>query len=230
MTQTIQIQDQTFVLHPSGTLFWKEQSTLLISDVHLGKISHFRKFGAAVPQNAVYKNFELLDSTITYFNPIAVCFLGDLFHSSLNREWELFEKWIKKSGPKFILIRGNHDIISPLRYENIGIEVVSELASEKFLLTHHPEDREGYFNFSGHIHPAIKLNGKGKQSLRLPCFFKSQNQLILPAFGKFTGSHTLKKKANDEVYAIADDDVNKNLIQTLACQAFSNYICTKFNG
>lgn len=209
MTQTIQIQDQNFVLHPSGTLFWKEQATLLISDVHLGKISHFRKFGAAVPQNAVYKNFELLDSTIAFFKPKAVCFLGDLFHSSLNREWELFEKWIKNSKLKFILVRGNHDIISPLRYEHIGIEVVSELASENFLLTHHPEDREGYFNFSGHIHPAIKLNGKGKQSLRLPCFFKSQNQLILPAFGKFTGSHTLKKKENDEVYAIADDDVIK---------------------
>ncbi|MGB5780739.1 MAG: metallophosphoesterase, partial [Eudoraea sp.] len=49
MTQTIQIQDQNFILHPSGTLFWQEQATLLISDVHLGKISHFRKFGAAVP-------------------------------------------------------------------------------------------------------------------------------------------------------------------------------------
>ncbi|WP_297797820.1 ligase-associated DNA damage response endonuclease PdeM [uncultured Eudoraea sp.] len=209
MTQTIQIQDQNFVLHPSGTLFWKEQATLLISDVHLGKISHFRKFGAAVPQSAIYKNFELMDSTIAFFAPRAVCFLGDLFHSSLNKEWDLFEKWINKSELKFILVRGNHDIISPLRYQRIGIEVVSELASENFLLTHHPEHREGYFNFSGHIHPAIKLNGKGKQSLRLPCFFKSQNQLILPAFGKFTGSHTLKKKENDEVYAIADDDVIK---------------------
>jgi DNA ligase-associated metallophosphoesterase len=209
MTQTIQIRDQNFVLHPSGTLFWQEQDTLLISDMHLGKISHFRKFGAAVPQQAIYGNFNLLDDTIAFFNPKIVCFLGDLFHSSLNREWELFETWVKNSELKFILIRGNHDIISPLRYERIGIQVVSELASEKFLLTHHPEERQGYFNFSGHIHPAIQLRGKGKQSLRLPCFFKTQDQLILPAFGEFTGSHTMKKAKKDEVFAIADNNIIK---------------------
>lgn len=209
MTQTIQIQDQNFILHPSGTLFWQEQSILLISDVHLGKISHFRKFGAAVPQRAIYKNFDLLDSTIAFFDPKVVCFLGDLFHSSLNQEWVLFEKWVKHSDLKFILVRGNHDIISPLRYERIGIQVVSELISEKFLLTHHPEERQGYFNFSGHIHPAIKLRGRGKQSLRLPCFFKTQDQLILPAFGKFTGTYTMKKAKKDEVFAIADDIIIK---------------------
>lgn len=209
MTQTIIIHDQNFVLHPSGTLFWQEQGTLLISDIHFGKISHFRKFGAAVPQQAIYSNFDLLDATIAFFNPKTVCFLGDLFHSSLNREWELFETWVKNSEVKFILIRGNHDIISPLRYERIGIQVVLELASDKFLLTHHPEERQGYFNFSGHIHPAIKLKGKGKQSLRLPCFFKTQDQLILPAFGKFTGSHTMKKAEKDEVFAIADNNIIK---------------------
>jgi DNA ligase-associated metallophosphoesterase len=132
-----------------------------------------------------------------------------LFHSSLNREWELFETWVKNSKLKFILIRGNHDIISPLRYERIGIQVVSELASEKFLLTHHPEERQGYFNFAGHIHPAIKLRGRGKQSLRLPCFFKTQDQLILPAFGNFTGSYTMRKAQKDEVFAIADDIIIK---------------------
>ena len=209
MTQTIQILDQNFILHPSGTLFWKEQATLLISDVHLGKITHFRKFGAAVPQKAIYKNFDLLDSTIAFFNPKVVCFLGDLFHSSLNREWELFEKWIGNSDLEYILVRGNHDIISPLKYERIGIQVVTELTSEKFLLTHHPEERQGYFNFSGHIHPAIKLRGKGKQSLRLPCFFKTQDQMILPAFGKFTGTYTMNKKDTDEVFAIADNTILK---------------------
>jgi DNA ligase-associated metallophosphoesterase len=209
MTQTIQIHGQNFILHPSGTLYWKEQDTALISDVHLGKISHFRKFGAAVPQKAIYQNFDLLDATIGFFNPNVVCFLGDLFHSSLNREWELFEKWIGNSDLKYILVRGNHDIISPQRYERIGIQVVSELTSERFLLTHHPEERKGYFNFSGHIHPAIKLRGKGKQSVRLPCFFKTQDQLILPAFGKFTGTHTIKKKETDEVFAIADNSILK---------------------
>lgn len=206
-TQSIQIKNQTFVLHPLGVVFWRENSILIISDVHLGKVSHFRKFGAAVPQKAVERNFAMMTEAIDYFSPDLVCFLGDLFHSSVNKEWNLFEKWVSGVSANLILVEGNHDIISPLKYEKLGIEVVSEIQSEGFLLTHHPERREGFFNFSGHIHPAIRLRGAGRQTLRLPCFFKSENQMIVPAFGEFTGSHILKPTKKDKVYAIAQEAV-----------------------
>lgn len=205
----IQIQNQNFILHPSGTLFWQDRSVLLISDVHLGKVSHFRKFGAAVPQNVVQKNFELMDEALEYFNPKVICFLGDLFHSSLNKEWNFFEKWIAKKSMEIILVAGNHDIISPLKYEDLGIKVVSEVEWDDFLFTHHPEERNGFFNFSGHIHPAVRLRGKGRQSLRLACFFKSDRQLILPAFGLFTGTFVLEPKKTDEVFAIVEDEIMK---------------------
>lgn len=209
MTTTIEIKHQNFVLHPSGALFWKEKSAILISDVHLGKVSHFRKYGAAVPVKAIEKNFELLDTAISHFRPKIICFLGDLFHSYINAEWRLFENWVQDRNEEIILVSGNHDIISPLKYENIGVKVVAEILLDGFLLTHHPEEREGFFNFSGHIHPAVRLKGSGRQSLRLPCFFKSKNQLILPAFGEFTGSHVLKKDKGHEVYAIADSSIVK---------------------
>jgi DNA ligase-associated metallophosphoesterase len=209
VTQNLQIHNQSFVLHPSGSLFWQEKSALLISDVHLGKVSHFRKYGAAVPQKAIQANFELLDEVVEFFNPNNIYFLGDLFHSHINSEWNLFEEWTSKSTSKIILINGNHDIISPLKYEALGIKIQDELVEKDFLLTHHPEERENYFNFCGHIHPAVKIRGSGKQSLRLPCFFKSLNQLILPAFGEFTGSFTLKPKKKDQVFAIAEGMIIK---------------------
>jgi len=205
----LKIQDQSFILHPSGSLFWEDKSALLISDVHLGKVSHFRKFGAAVPQNAILGNFELLNGSLEYFNPQVICFLGDLFHSALNKEWRFFEDWVAQKSQEMILISGNHDIISPLKYEHLGIKVVSELQWDRFLLTHHPEERPGLFNFSGHIHPAIRLRGKGRQSLRLPCFFKSGRQLILPAFGEFTGTFVLEPKKEDEVFAIVENEIMK---------------------
>ena len=207
MSQAIHIREQEFVLHPSGTLFWTEQAMLLISDVHLGKISHFRKFGAAVPQKAIGKNFDLLSASVAFFQPKTICFMGDLFHSSLNREWVFFEKWVRGILAEIILVEGNHDIISYLKYEDLGIKVVPELLLDGFLLTHHPEERDGFFNFSGHIHPAVRLRGMGKQSLRLPCFFKSPQQLILPAFGAFTGTFVLEPKRGDQVYAIADNAI-----------------------
>jgi DNA ligase-associated metallophosphoesterase len=209
MIQTITIKDQTFVMHPSGVLFWKEPSILLISDVHLGKVSHFRKFGAAVPHKAIKRNFTLLDEAINYFQPERIIFLGDLFHSSVNKEWQLFEKWAATIVSEIILVAGNHDIISPLKYEALGIRVVSEIQVDGFLLTHHPEERIGFFNFSGHIHPAIRLYGQGRQSLRLSCFFKSEHQMILPAFGAFTGTHVLEASDQNEVFVVAQNEVVK---------------------
>ena len=194
-------------MHPSGVLFWQKKSMLLISDVHLGKVSHFRKFGAAVPQKAIQKNFDLMDEVVAFFQPKTIVFMGDLFHSSLNKEWELFEEWTSKIHSQLILVVGNHDIISPIKYEDLGIKVVSEIQSEGFLLTHHPEEREGFFNFCGHIHPAIRLTGLGRQSVRLRCFFKSAAQLLLPAFGEFTGSHTLEPAENCQVFALLGDTV-----------------------
>lgn len=209
MTLDIQIQGKELQLHPLGGLFWVEKSLLLISDVHLGKVSHFRKFGAAVPRKAIHKNFVLLDKIVSDFQPFQICFLGDLFHSSLNKEWEFFENWVAKTPTEIILVSGNHDIIAPEKYRQLNIEIFPELIIDNFLLTHHPEEREGLFTFCGHIHPAVKLHGFGRQKLKLPCFFKSKNQMILPAFGEFTGTYTLKPSKNDEIYAIVENAVVK---------------------
>lgn len=207
MTKTISINASTFILHPSAAVFWKEESIVLISDVHLGKISHFRKHGVAVPENSVSKNFEELTNVLEFFKPKKLIFLGDLFHSKKNNEWSLFEHWIKSVSTEIILIEGNHDIISKHHYDDINIKVIPELIINDFLLTHHPEEREGLFNFCGHIHPAIRLYGTGRQFLKLPCFFQKQNQMILPAFGEFTGTYFLVPDQNDCVYAIANNEV-----------------------
>ena len=209
MTLSVKIQDQTFILHPLGGVFWKEKSLLLISDVHLGKVGHFRKFGAAVPRKVVHKNFMLLDQLASHFQPFHICFLGDLFHSALNKEWDLFENWVEKTAAKITLVVGNHDIIAPEQFQDLGIELFEELVLDQFLLTHHPEERDDFFNFCGHIHPAVRLRGFGRQYLKLPCFFKTEKQLILPAFGEFTGTHVLQPKDKDDVYVIVENEVVK---------------------
>ena len=209
MTHTLAINGQNFTMHPAGSLYWEEEGLLMISDIHLGKVSHFRKYGTAVPRGVISENFILLDESLEFFRPAKLYFLGDLFHSYLNSEWKLFENWVGKADTPMTLVAGNHDIICPSRYESLDIGMVSEMVLGNFLLTHHPCERNGFFNFSGHIHPAVRLRGTGRQSLRLPCFFKRHRQLILPAFGSFTGTHVLDRQNGDEVYAIADRQVIK---------------------
>lgn len=207
MTLPIKIAGSGFILHCSGAMFWPEMNILFISDVHLGKVMHFRKNGIALPPNSVYGNFKQLTNVVNKFRPKTVIFLGDLFHSSINTEWHLFEDWTKSIDAKIVLIAGNHDIISPQKYIDINVSVTSELILNNFLLTHVPHERQGYFNFCGHIHPGVRLRGFGRQTLNLSCFFRRTNQLILPAFGEFTGKFILQPENSDIVYAITKEDV-----------------------
>jgi len=207
MTQSIEISGQIFDLHPSGAVFWVDRKMIMIADVHFGKIAHFRKNGSAIPSAASEENFQRLNEVIEHYNPQTICFLGDLFHSSYNNAWLPFEEWVRSTGSEIILVSGNHDIIDPVKYESLGIEVTPLFEIDSFLLTHHPSEVEDGFNFSGHIHPAVRLLGGGRQRLKLACFFKTEKQLILPAFGTFTGKHTLKPKEEDEIFAIVDGEV-----------------------
>ena len=207
MTLDIHIRGNNFTLHCSGALFWQEEKMLLISDVHLGKVMHFRRHGFALPQNSVAGNFLQLTTVADYFKAETICFLGDLFHSSLNAEWQLFEEWVRSRSEQLILVEGNHDLISTELYDRVGVAVVSELIVNNFLLIHEPEIRERLFTFCGHIHPGVKLRGPGRQVLNLPCFFQAEHQLILPAFGEFTGKHVLKPAENDRIYAITKEEV-----------------------
>lgn len=207
MIASLKIADQNFLLHPSGAAYWKEEQTLLLADIHFGKVAHFRKHGAAIPMHADQHNYEKLYETLKYFKPKKVYFLGDLFHSSLNNSWSTFESWVTKQTENFTLITGNHDIIAAHKFEAIGIQVIEEWKCQNFHLSHHPIDNPTAFNICGHVHPGIRMQGDGKQQLRLRCFYKSSNQLILPAFGAFTGKHIIRPISGDEIFVIAEQSV-----------------------
>lgn len=203
----IKILNQTFILHNFGAIFWQDKSILLVADVHFGKVSHFRKHGIAIPIGTISENFNRLNILINNYEPEAIIFLGDLFHSVKNMEWELFVSWIKTISTNVVLVKGNHDIIDPTNFENLNIKVVSELIVDSFILTHHPLEVSKLYNFCGHIHPGIKLKAKGKQFLNIPCFFRKPNQMILPAFGEFTGKFYVKPTNNDLVYGVTSEKV-----------------------
>lgn len=207
MVEKIHLANQTFILHHSGTMYWEEQKILLISDVHLGKISHFRKYGSAVPQAAISENFRKMDQVVEFFSPKSIVFMGDLFHSSLNMEWDLFTQWMETIDIPVILVAGNHDIISELKYEALGVKIYSEIIIDDLLLTHHPEEREGFFNICGHLHPGFKLRGNGRQTLQLRCFYQNKEQIILPAFGEFTGNFWISPNEGDRIFAITKTEV-----------------------
>jgi len=210
------LNNQTLWLSYERCILWEDQKALILSDLHFGKSGHFRKSGIAVPQNVFREDLQRLFAQIQFFNPQQLLIVGDFFHSSINKEINMFLKWRNDlSHLKIHLIKGNHDILSKKFYEDADINVINEtLAIENFCFTHdinancgHPGKR--MFTFSGHLHPGIRISGAGKQVLHFPCFYFTKNHAILPAFSHFTGLSKVSPKETDKVFMIAENNIVK---------------------
>jgi DNA ligase-associated metallophosphoesterase len=204
------IREQHLWISAQRSIFWEEQKALIVSDLHFGKTGHFRKSGIAVPQNVYKEDLQRLVSLLHYFKPVKLIVVGDFFHSHANVELEWFKKWRNDLNDlKILLVKGNHDILKDSWYTEADIEVIEkELRIDPFLFTHdHCEEHKDVYTFCGHLHPGIYLQGLGKQSLRLPCFYFGEERCILPAFSRFTGTALVEPKRNESVFAIVEDKV-----------------------
>jgi DNA ligase-associated metallophosphoesterase len=203
----IKIQNQDFELHSKGGIYWQKQSILLVADVHLGKSAHFRKNGSAIPSFTDVENYHSLDTMIQQYDVKGLVFLGDLFHSVYNSSWNAFADWVSRQKFDIDLVIGNHDVIPASYFEKIGIKTHLQLQIEGFSFTHHPQESPDVFNFCGHLHPGFRLRGNARQMLKLACFYQQEKQLILPAFGNFTGHYYITPTPNEKVFVIAEDAI-----------------------
>src|SRR6202012_4677766 len=122
------IKGQQLWLSPDRCIFWEEERSLIVSDLHFGKTGHFRKAGIAVPQSVYREDLLRLLCQIQYFQPRQLLVVGDLFHSRENKELALFLKWREDFPDLGIrLIEGNHDILHADWYLKAGIDVSREI-------------------------------------------------------------------------------------------------------
>lgn len=206
------VKNNLFHLLPQKALYWPAEHMLLLSDVHLGKVTHFRREGIAIPAQALNENFKRLDEAVEACAPERMVVVGDLFHSRRNREWDLFEAWTRRHpGVEKHIIPGNHDTLSAHDYETAGLRVhPAEWKIGNLTLVHEPKENAApdEYVISGHIHPVIHISGKGGR-LRFPCFYFGAQQALLPAFGYFTGGYPITPYEGDRVIAI----VNQTLME-----------------
>ncbi|RYD94706.1 MAG: ligase-associated DNA damage response endonuclease PdeM [Sphingobacteriales bacterium] len=204
---------QDLLLLPQRAIYWQQQKTLIAADVHLGKVGHFRKAGIAVPRDMEQDDLGMLSDLIDEHRPEKIIFLGDLFHSDMNADWDWFAMWRQRHAKvEIILIRGNHDIIHDSHYHELNVTLHDELLAGPFLMLHHPlpeiklQQAAGYV-LCGHIHPGVELVGKGRQRITLPCFAFGNKQAILPSFGRFTGKVAIYNQKTDRVFGVLKDKV-----------------------
>jgi DNA ligase-associated metallophosphoesterase len=202
---------EEFLLHPSKALYWPRHAMLVIADLHVGKVNHFRKAGMAAPEAVNQNNFQRLTALLEQFPARHILFLGDLTHSNWNKGWDEFAALLN-TWPhyNFSLVAGNHDILPSSTYSTANLTVYrDEMIVPPFRLAHYPPDQNDteYFTISGHRHPGIVMRGKGRQRLRLPCFYFQEETAVLPAFGSFTGLSIIKPHQQEQVFPVVDDKV-----------------------
>lgn len=207
----INIRETEIRLLSQRAIYFVQYKILVIADMHLGKLLHFRKKGIFVPAITINEDLETMQSLIEEYKPNELVFLGDLFHSELNSECDSFLNKIALFPQiKFTLTKGNHDIIPEEFFNNAQVEIVDEkLLNNKIALRHqlptNPE--QDTFYIIGHVHPGYVIQHKARQTFRLPCFYQFGNVFILPAFGKFTGLFIPEFSEEGTNYVIINDEV-----------------------
>jgi DNA ligase-associated metallophosphoesterase len=183
--KVINFNNHEFKINNDGILFWLEKKIAIISDLHLEKGSSFASSGQFIPP---YDSEETLKKLINFLKTHEVqtiILLGDTFHDggALNRMSckvkLIFDSLVENY--EIIFVLGNHEnkMKSPYIkfYERYIVDDIHFL---------HEAVLEKKYQISGHFHPvaSLKINSK---KITEKCLIHSENYIIMPAFGEFTG-------------------------------------------
>lgn len=208
----IHLAEEALWLLADKAVYWPGRKCLLIADAHFGKASAYRSLGQPVPQGTTTANLQRLDRLLAAFPGAQVIFLGDFLHgpgSHASGTLNALRAWRERhAGVALTLIRGNHDKRAGDPPGDLNIEVVTEpLLMGPFALQHEPAPHASHHVLAGHVHPVYRLRGKGRQSLRLPCFLIGNQVSLLPAFGAFTGGYSVTQEEGSRIFVIGDQEV-----------------------
>ena len=195
---------ENVVARGDRTLYWPSERTLFVADLHLGKGAAFRAGGVPVPEGTTAKTLAVLSDAASDAGAKRIVVLGDLWHARAGRTPEnerAFARWREQIGCDLVLVLGNHD-------RHAGAEedaVPPGVALGPFRLHHYPDPDPDCYVLSGHLHPAFRLEGRGGDSVRLPCFWFGREVGVLPALGDLTGVAAIRPRSGDRVVVVADE-------------------------
>jgi uncharacterized protein len=172
---------------PSGAVWWGEEGTLVVADLHLEKGSSFAAGGVMLPPYDTIATLERLARTIRPELRRVIC-LGDSFHDR-DGPLRLSAGDAARLGAltrscEWIWIAGNHDPDLP---SALGGRVVpDELRLGPLVFRHIANEAPARGEVSGHYHPKASVHLRGRR-FGGPCFLYDGARLVLPAFGAYAG-------------------------------------------
>ena len=208
------VRGEDLVLLPERAAYWRRTRTLLIADPHFGKAAAFRSAGIPVPAGTTEGTLARLDATLARTGASRLVFLGDFLHARQGRSAATLAAlgtWRERHDAlDVVLVRGNHDRRAGDPPAGLRIECVdAPMIEQPFAFVHEPAPVARAYALGGHLHPGAAMIGRGRQRVRLPCFWFSAQWAVLPAFGEFTGLATVSPGPGDQLYVVAGDEVHE---------------------
>ena len=178
---------ETFLATADGALFWPAQSALLVADLHLEKASWFARLGQFLPPYDSHATLTAHTATVEQTGATRLFCLGDSFHDRFGCDRlpanarELLTDLTSRLDWTWIV--GNHD---PGFADHCGGRLADEIEIAGIVLRHEADRDDPRPEMSGHYHPKLRLQLKGRRVSRR-CFVVSASKIIFPAFGSLTG-------------------------------------------
>lgn len=173
MNKSFTFSGEQLEAHPSGALWLPDHRLLCVSDLHLCKWERTaRRGGVMLPPYEVDATLDRLEDVIRDLRPDCILSLGDTFDDDAAKEalTKAQHDRLSSFGP-WIWVTGNHDPGEGQYSHQIG----------NITFRHEPTGAAG--EVFGHFHPKASLPGIGYRA----CFIRSNTNLLLPAFGTYTG-------------------------------------------
>jgi len=197
-TCELELSGARLVVDPAGVLYWPAERMLAVADLHLEKGSSFARFGALLPPFDTAATLVRLDEAVSRYDPRVVFALGDSFHDGdgPQRLGDLDRAMIgaMQRGRDWIWIAGNHD---PDPATGIGGVFSSAITIGALTFRHEPQGQPG--EIAGHLHPMARVSTRGR-AIRRKCFVASEDRMVMPSFGAFTGGLNIRAAAFMEVF------------------------------
>jgi DNA ligase-associated metallophosphoesterase len=214
MRATLDFGDGPLQLLPQRAVWRPRERALFVADLHLGKAAAFRAFGAPAPTGASEETLRRLGALIDDIEPEWLIVLGDFVHAIASMTKGLTASLIewreRRARVKCVVLLGNHDRRAGGWLKSCGFEIAEAPATyagcdcRHFPLEEAEALASGSTTLAGHLHPMTRLYGPGRDSLRLPCFVVSGRQVVLPAFGEFTGGAHMARSRHSRLLAATE--------------------------
>ncbi|WP_296051275.1 ligase-associated DNA damage response endonuclease PdeM [uncultured Alteromonas sp.] len=181
-----------WLLDSRAAVYWPEQDSLLLADLHFEKGSYLSQYASPVPRYDSRATLRTIASLLDNYQPERVICLGDSFHDIGAFDRLLAEdvqqlQALVAGVKEWIWLEGNHDPQMPEALPGERGDSYPLLTQHGTVIhCRHIPERDSGLQIVGHFHPKAGFVS-GKRRFRGKSLVTTDKLMLMPALGQYTG-------------------------------------------